>query len=392
MSDIVVYNGSSTFTNGMTSFGYYDNDVEFRNDADRVIKWCARQMGFPVIEVELTNEQMYDSFESATSRYASEIYDYKLRDNYFSLEGSQLPNDPNFNSANVLITPSLGSLIRLSQKYGAEVQAGGDIPLYSDYIDVIGGTQNYDLNSWATTKSIVTGNDKIEIKKVYYESIPAMSRLISSYLGSSMNLDGQSLSLGLGSYSNYLMLPTNFDLLKAQAIEFNEQMRRSSHTFSLVNNVLKIFPIPTQDGKMFFDYIKVSERDTSFDINYLGNTPPTNSVITNISNVPFSNITYSSINDNGKTWIRNMTLVECYRRLALVRGKYSSIPLQNEDSLQLSGSDLYNLANELEKDLLSRLRELLDFTSRQKQLEKKSLETESVKSTLTGIPMPVYIF
>ena len=57
------YNGSSTFTIGSTSFGYYDNDLNFQLDSDKVIRWVTRQIGFPIVEVELTNEQ-HDIFKN----------------------------------------------------------------------------------------------------------------------------------------------------------------------------------------------------------------------------------------------------------------------------------------------------------------------------------------
>ena len=48
---------------------------------------------------------------------------------------------------------------------------------------------------------------------------------------------------------NFLLMPASYDILKTQAIEFNDQIRRSSYSFEMVNNKLKLFPIPTKIRK-----------------------------------------------------------------------------------------------------------------------------------------------
>ena len=53
-------------------------------------------------------------------------------------------------------------------------------------------------------------------------------------------------------------MPLNYDIATIQAIELNDQIRRSAFSFNIVNNKLKIFPIPTVNKKLFFEYIKVS--------------------------------------------------------------------------------------------------------------------------------------
>ena len=57
-------------------------------------------------------------------------------------------------------------------------------------------------------------------------------------------------------------MPINFDLGKIQAIDFNDQIRKSNYSFELINNQLRIFPIPNRDGlKLYFKYILKSDRN-----------------------------------------------------------------------------------------------------------------------------------
>lgn len=196
---------------------------------------------------------------------------------------------------------------------------------------------------------------------------------------------------------NYLLMPMNYDAMRIQAIEFNDEIRRSSYTFELRNNVLTIQPIPLVSGKYWFEYIKTSERDANYDYvyNQSGSTPPTqtNPFVSNISNIPIGNITYSSINSTGKDWIFNMTCAYSMKMLAMIRGKFTNgIPyVKDGQTLQLNSQDLITEANKRRDDLLQQLREMLEATSRKNQLERQQAEASSVSQTLANIPLPFYI-
>ena len=84
--NIPIWPGSSSFAPGETPFGFYDNDLEFDKDADKVAKFCAQRLGYPIVDVELQNIQFYTAFEEAVTVYGNEIYAYKVRENYLSLE------------------------------------------------------------------------------------------------------------------------------------------------------------------------------------------------------------------------------------------------------------------------------------------------------------------
>ena len=53
MADIQIWNGSSTFAAGQTPNGFYDDDGAFVDDADKVARYCATRLGYPMLEVEL---------------------------------------------------------------------------------------------------------------------------------------------------------------------------------------------------------------------------------------------------------------------------------------------------------------------------------------------------
>jgi hypothetical protein len=384
MSNIPIWTGNSSFTNGLTPFGFYDTDPEFSVDADRVAKWCAQRLGYPLINIELQDINFYTAFEEAVTTYGNEVYQYKVRENYLTMEGNS--TDTPFNNA--LITPNLGSVIRLSQTYGTEAGAGGDVTYYTGSLSLIGGRQNYDLNAWALNEGITGG---IEVKRVFFESPPAIVRYFDPYAGTGTGIQSLLETFGFGQMSpgiNFLLMPIFFDVMKIQAIEFNDQIRKSAYSFDLVNNQLRIFPIPKNiqpglNDRLNFHYVKLTERDNVISDN-------SGNLITDASNVPYQNPMYNSINSIGKTWIRQYTLALAKEMLAYIRGKYGTIPVPGAE-VTLNQSDLLTDARSEKEALLLQLRTTLEEVSRKTQLEKQSMESEFIQKTLVNAPLTIYI-
>ena len=53
MANIPIWPGSSSFSKGDTPFGFYDKDTEFTSSAPQVVDWCARRLGYPLVDIEL---------------------------------------------------------------------------------------------------------------------------------------------------------------------------------------------------------------------------------------------------------------------------------------------------------------------------------------------------
>jgi hypothetical protein len=184
------------------------------------------------------------------------------------------------------------------------------------------------------------------------------------------------------------MSPVYADLERIQSIEFNDTVRRSHYTFELINNRLKIFPIPQDnDLPLYFQYILKSERNNP---QYLGSPSGSSGLVTNVSNAPYSNPTYSLINSIGRQWIFEYTLSLCKEMLGYVRGKYSQLPIPNSE-VTLNQSDLINAATTEKQALIERLRTYLDDTSRTKLLEARANETDYKIKEMGNVPFTIYI-
>jgi hypothetical protein len=105
------------------------------------------------------------------------------------------------------------------------------------------------------------------------------------------------------------------------------QVTLSNYTFELINNMLRVFPMPgfgNVYGYMSIEYITLDDRTNSA----VSQSP---GKVTNESNVNFQNPTYSYINSIGRQWIFEYTLSLSKEMLGYVRGKYgSNIPIPGE--------------------------------------------------------------
>jgi|TARA_B110000908_G_scaffold115493_1_gene135423 hypothetical protein len=382
MANIPIWSGTSTFTTGSTPFGFYDSDADFQTDADKVALFCARRLGYPIVDVELQDLNFYAAFEEAVTTYGNELYAHKIRQDYLSLEGAS--STANLNTA--IITPNLGNVVKMSEQYGTETGTGGTTDWHTGSLALTASVQTYDLGEWALNNLGVSGSD-FEIKRVFYESPPAIVKYFDPYAGSGTGAMNMMDSFGWGEYSpavNFMLMPMNFDIQKLQAIELNDQIRKSNYSFEIQNNKLKLFPIPKNDlNKLYFQYLLKSERLA----NSITQSP---NKITNVSNVPYANPTYLQINSVGRSWIFEYALALSKEMLGYVRGKYSTIPIPG-DNVTVNSTDLITAATNERTALIERIRSYFDETSKEKLMERRSLETDYLKKELTEVPNVIYI-
>ena len=379
MANISIWNGTSTFASGQTPFGFYDSDAEFAIDADKVASFCATRLGYPLMDVELQSGSFYACFEEAITTYGNEVFQYKIRENYLNLEGAATSSAVN----NQLIESNINRFVQIGKNYGTEAGVGGNVTKYSGSLDITGSVQNYDMNAWATSNSI---NGGIEIRKIFYESPPAIQRYFDPYAGTGTGIQSLMDAFEFGRFSpgvNFLLMPASYDVLKTQAIEFNDQIRKSTFSFELVNNQLKIFPIPAETGSLISEYYKLDDKSA---INFNSNT----GLITNVAEVPYNNPTYTHINSVGRQWIFQYTLALAKELLGYIRGKYQTVPVPGAEAT-LNQSDLLSAATTEKDALITNLREMLNETSRGAQMEAQSQEADFLRSTLSQVPMTIHV-
>jgi hypothetical protein len=181
------------------------------------------------------------------------------------------------------------------------------------------------------------------------------------------------------------MTPIFEDLLRGQAIEFNDMVRKSAYSFHIMNNKMKIFPIPDKCMKIWFDY--VVKKDKYGDVIQDGDN---NQYASDFSNIPYNDVVYSKLNQPAKQWIRKYFLACCKEILGCIRQKYQQIPIPGGEVV-LDGAELRSEAKEEKTELITQLREMLEKSGKAAQMELKALEAEKINMVLKTVPTLIYI-
>jgi hypothetical protein len=299
-----------------------------------------------------------------------------------------------YNMNTRLIDRSLGGTIRIANNY-ADQAFIRNIPVYSASIDLIAGQQVYDLKELFTSQSLISLSDNPVVVRVFNNPLPAQVFAANPWPG----LGGVGAAADawgfFGGYGNnsYIQWPVYFDIQRIQEWDMQMEVRYNNYSFSVNDNKITFFPIPNgANHKIWIEFAKESDvlqQNQNLNSN---SAPFQQPIITDISNVPYANPTYSRINSIGKSWIMRYTLALCKEILGWSRGKYPSADVPKVGAM--SSSDLMSQSQAEKAALLEELRAVLDETSKQKQLERQAAEDEANNKIMVNIPLPspIYIF
>ena len=376
-----IYPGSSSFSAGDTPFGTYDSDSVFASEAPKVSQWVAKRLGYPVQNVELVDENLFACFEEAVSEYSGQVNQFNIRNNLDTLKGN--PTGTNY-SGKLVEGSFLPTLIGISDAYGTLAGVGGNTDVKKGSIDLVAGQQKYDLDLLFASGS--EDGNRIDVVKVFHEPTPAINRFFDPYSISGQGTLNLIDEFGFGSFSpaaQFVLMPLYEDMLRIQAIEFNDQFRKSAHTFNIVNNKLQIFPIPTSDYTLWFEYqVKKDFREN--------NTIVLDNVVSDYSNIGYNFAEYTNINDVGKQWIRKYTLALAKEMLGAIREKYNTIPIPGSE-VSLDGSALRAEAQTEKDTLVEQLRENLNEVSKKQRMENEAAMVDQQQTIIQKVPLNIYI-
>ena len=383
------YVDPSTFSTGETPYGTYDTDSTFQTDIIAVTKWCAKRLGFPVLQLEIPSGSIYACFEESVNEYSQHINNYNIKNWMWEQYGEKSRISGSFGTGvSNPITPSIGPSIALSEKYGQLVGMDGNVDLKKGYITLSGSQQDYDLQSvWADSNE--SGN-RIEVQRVFNHQPAAISRFYDPYAGSfdqAQMLD----NFGMGNVSpaiSFILKPISYDLARANQIETSDIIRKSAYSFEIHNNNLRIFPRPQSgdDGnKIYFEYYVKDDIQNTNNAN-----AGLQGGVSDPSNVPYKFITYNSINQPGRQWIRKYTYALAKELLGIIRSKYSSMPIPDGE-VTLDGEGLKTEGREEKLQLLEELKEFLDSVSLTEKLKAEAEEANAQQEVLAKAPLPIFI-
>ena len=353
---------------GLTPFGVYDNDPEFVRLAPKVADWAARMLGYPTVSVELVDRQFYACFENAITEYIGLINQFKTKESALSMS----------------------KILQLAKTYGEVAQVGGDVERYQGSFNVVTGVQIYDLAP-AFFNTAQPGKH-FEITRVYHYEPPifawgGLSNNQAAYATNEVfGQEAMQFQAGMNFANMMIMMPVNEDLMRMQAIELGNQVRKSGYGFELVGTKIKILPIPTEDTTIYFDY-KLTDEILQASQNI------SNLLVPDLShNKTFDSTTipFSRINEFGRSWIRRFTLANSKLVLGAIRAKFASIPIPNAE-VNMDGETLRSEGNQEIEILRQELKDLFDATSRAALMEAQRAEADALQLTMSKSPLHIYI-
>jgi hypothetical protein len=378
----IFYDGSPRSPVGVTPFGFFDDDVSFAADAPKVAEFIARKLGWPVVEVELIDKQIYACFEEAITTYGNQINQFNAREYMLTLKGG--PTNISATQRNI-IGSSIPQMVRLASDYGVEAQSGGDVTIKQGYISASKGTQRYDIKAlWA---DVHEGGRAIELRRLYHYMPPAIARYYDPFATTGLGLTNLMGEFGFDGYSppvTFVMMPAYEDLLRIQAIEINDMIRKSQYGFEVANNVITFSPVFKEDKIIHFDYMVVDDKQA----NVLQSSSYAEA--SDLSNVPYTHITYGNTNDMSKTWIYRYTLALAKELLGNIRSKFDSVPYP-DGQIKMDGDKLRREAAEEKSMLIKELQNTLEETGQRSQLKRQADAAAAVQQTFAKVPTLIYV-
>lgn len=362
-----------------TPLGTFDSDASFISASDSMVRLVNGKLGGNVLQVELTNADVYGCFEQSMLEYSSLINSYQAKSLMADVLGSETGSLSG--QEQKLARFSLALQKRSAEAYDTEALVGGTRQLFSSSITLTAGQQNYNLTALLSSSGEVTDN-RVEIRELFHFSPTAAFRFFDTT--SAINfLNNQFQFESFTPETIFYLLPIWEDVLRAQQLKQSHKIRRSNTSYNIVNNILKLFPTPTVANRLYFTYYLKNQDPFDDD------DPLTNGV-SNISNIPYGELQYGSINSMGQQWVRRMALAFSKEVLGQTRGKMLEVPIPN-GSLTLNGPQLILESREEIRELRDELKLLLEETTYDKLAEKEMQQAEDLMKQLAKVPLGIFI-
>ena len=396
--------GTAADVSAALPYGIYSSNTDFLSGAAEQVAYTYKKLGGDVLDIELKAASVYSNYEEAVLEYSYLINTHQAKNILSDILGATTGT---FDHDGSLKTgPSSVNLKyprfefayarRVSDAISTEAgSTGGTLTEYSSSFKLINGQQDYNLqtliSSSATDSSSpfynLVGNNKVQIRRVYYVSPRAMWRFFGYYGGVSvvgnMNTYGQ-----YADDSTFEIIPTWQN--KMQAIQYEDSIytRTSHYSYEIINNNLRLYPVPTDDFAPETMWVTFTLQKDPFE-EYEDRKTGIDGV-NNVNTAPFDNIPYENINAIGKQWIRRFALALSKETLGQIRGKFATLPIPG-DNVTLNHSELLAQAKEEQEKLRTELKELLDQLTYTALMKDDAEIADAAASINNSIPMKIYV-
>jgi hypothetical protein len=389
--------GSTTNVVAALPLGVYASSTEFLTGAAAQVAFTYKRLGGDVLDIELTEQNVYAAYEDAVLEYSYQINLYQSKNALGAALGSPTAS---FDHQGEVTAGADGAALKypkftfeyafkMGDKFATEAGIGGTEPIYSSSFDIIPEQQDYDLQAIVQANTEFTslvGDKRIKIRKIFYISPRQMWRFYGYYGG--LNVVGDMHTYGqYADDSSFQVIPAWQNKLQAISYEDHLYTRTSHYSYEIIDNKLRLYPIPTgvTENKFWFRFTIETNSPFEDDVESGQNG------VNNMNTLPFQNIPYESINSIGKQWIRRFSLALSKETLGQIRGKFGgSIPIPG-DNITLNASDLLSQAKDEQTTLREELKKILEETTYDKLIETDKGMVDNQNAIVSNSPLGIFV-
>ena len=316
--------GTASDVQASLAINFYGGDSSFQAGAAAQVAFTYKRLGGDVLDIELKADNVYNHYEEAVLEYSYIVNLHQARNALGSALGGETGSFDHKGTVSGTDSKSLkypkflfDYAFRVADKFSTEAGIGGTTPIYSASFDRISDQQDYDLQAIVSASAndggvpyahlvgpTVSKQKRIKIRNLFYRTPYASWRFYGYYGG--LNVTGDMHTYGqYADDSSFEVIPVWQN--KIQAIQYEDHLytRTSHYSYEIIDNKVRIYPIPTSvsPAKFWFRFT-IADNDAfatgSYDNGVDG--------INNMNSLPFENIPFDKINSMGQQWIRKFAL------------------------------------------------------------------------------------
>lgn len=372
-----------------------------------IINRIRKDLGAPIVKVELLDEHIETAICSAIQEYSSYINDWFLRNKLGEMLG--LPSEIDFTlkyvSNTLYFEQSFAT--HIAEQAGLGANSSREFKMGS--IALTGGTQDY---------LIPAGREVNEV--LWYT--PSFINLFGLDPHSNTNIAFSEFGASFAGHTLYHVMPVFDTILTAQAAELRNRVRGAEYSYSLHagpdgQRKLRLYPIPTSSngnagaslgigsaantpGTVFYYYYDRAGlygnplfSGTSANPGYTATTEGQygNGLVSSPADARLQFISYAQMNSVAQNWVKKYAFALCARTMALIRTKADKVPIPGGE-IVLNGDTLMSLYEKETEKLYAKLEKDLEELSYEKIMEKRAAIQESINKTLGFTPMGIYVY
>lgn len=356
------------------------------------------EMGAPITEVELTDEQMCDLLAMSIEDYAEKVQNWIIENNWANFYGKNLSN---MDLAFALSVRTMDLSKDYSYWFSKDVglQQRGPWELKKDYVTIEAGKQNYLIPAGREINSVMWCNPST-----------SQAALYANYGGLDMlGFAGGYGQAGGGSYGPIggFYIAQSYDIAyMATDLQYKNRLLRGDLTYKVTagpdgTKILHLYSTPGSKltfGNVYnpmggISLVGCEVWYTYYDTSNGGADEcrkENDTVILSPDQIPLSKMDLSLLNEPTKVIVRKLFFSKAKRALANVRGKWSGKISIMEAEAQLDYSMLINQADKEYDSTMEELNKRLERMSPYSIMEKQAKLTDDTIKILSGKPLKMY--